>query len=218
VAELDQERIAAAALAVVDERGARGFTMRAVADALGVTPMALYYHVADKSALVGLVLDAALGERPLPHPTGDWQGDLWELSRWVRESSRAHPELAKLNREHVWTPTMLRVAERWVGIWQQSGLQLEAAIQAATVSSLAIYGYVDAEAKAHEIQWPDDEMLAWLPNARLLYRSGHNPEVVFELMVRALITGLHAQFAPESAEANRPVQPGVRRREAHAER
>jgi AcrR family transcriptional regulator len=210
VAELDQERIAAAALAVVDERGARGFTMRAVADALGVTPMALYHHLADKAALVALVLDAAMGERPLPPPSGDWKDDLWELSRWVRDCARAHPELSRLNNDHVWTPSMLRVAERWVGIWQQSGLPFEAAIQAATASSLAIYGYVDAEAKSQEIQWPDDEMLAWLPNARLLYRTGHDPDAAFELVVHALITGLHAQFAADGADASATAQPARR--------
>jgi AcrR family transcriptional regulator len=201
VAELDQDRIAAAALAVVDERGARGFTMRAVADALGVTPMALYYHVADKAALVALVLEAAISERPLPHATGIWQNDLWNLSRWVRDCARAHPEVSRLNSDQVWTPKMLQVAERWVGIWQQSGLPLEQAVEAAAVTSLAIYGYVDGEARAQEIEWPDDEMLAWLPNARLMYRRRHDSEAAFELVVRALITGLHAQLAPVDAGA-----------------
>jgi AcrR family transcriptional regulator len=210
VAELDQERIAAAALTVVDEYGARGFTMRAVADALGVTPMALYYHVADKAALVAMVLEAAIAERPLPHATGDWQDDLLELSRWVRDCARAHPEVAKLNTQQVWTPKMLRVAERWAGIWQQSGLPLEQAVQAAAVSSLAIYGYVDSETRSREIEWPGEEMLAWLPNARLLYRSGHDPDAAFELVVRALITGLHAQLALDSARSD--VSVGTARR------
>ena len=206
MAELDQQRIAAAALAVVDERGARGFTMRAVADALGVTPMALYYHVADKAALVELVLEASLSERPLPQPTGDWQTDLMDLSRWVRDGARAHPELSKLTAGQVWTPSMLRVAERWVGIWQQSDLPLERATQAAAVSSLAIYGFVDAQVKSRAIEWPGDEMLAWLPNARLLYRNPYDPDVAFELVVRALITGLHTQFASEGAGAAAAVE------------
>jgi len=201
VADLDQERIAAAALAVVDERGARGFTMRAVAEALGVTPMALYYHVGDKDALVAVVLEAAMSERPLPHPTGVWQDDLWELCRWVRDCARAHPEVSRLRTHHVWTPKMLPVAERWVGIWQQSGLPLDQAVEAAAVTSLAIYGYVDGEAKAQEIEWPDDEMLAWLPNARLMYRSEHDPEVAFELVARALITGVHAQLASAALQS-----------------
>jgi AcrR family transcriptional regulator len=206
VAELDQQRIAAAALTVVDERGARGFTMRAVADALGVTPMALYYHVADKAALVELVLEASLSERPLPQPTGDWQADLMDLSRWVRDGARAHPELSKLTAGQVWTPSMLRVAERWVGIWQQSDLPLERATQAAAVSSLAIYGFVDAQVKSREIEWPDDGMLAFLPNARLLYRNPYDPDVAFELVVRALITGLHTQFASEDVGAVAAVE------------
>jgi AcrR family transcriptional regulator len=210
VADLDQDRIAAAALAVVDERGARGFTMRAVADALGVTPMALYYHVADKSALVALVLDAAISERPLPHPTGVWQDDLLELCRWVRNCGRAHPEVSHLRTDQVWTPKMLPVAERWVGIWQQSGLPLEQAVEAAAVSSLAIFGYVDGEARAGEIEMPDDEMLAWLPNARLMYRSRHDPDVAFDLVVRALITGLHAQFESAGAGARDPAPAAAR--------
>jgi AcrR family transcriptional regulator len=197
VAELDQERIAAAALSVVDERGARGFTMRAVADALGVTPMALYYHVADKAALIELVLEAAISERPLPHATGKWQDDLWELCCWVRDGARAHPEVSRLSTHQVWTPQMLRVGERWVGIWQQSGLPLERAVEAAAATGTAIYGYVEAEAREQQIEWPHDDMLAWLPNARLLYRSRHDPEAAFELVVRALITGVHAQLAPE---------------------
>jgi len=184
--------------------------MRAVANGHGVTPMALYYHVADKAALVALVLEAAISERPLPQTTGDWQDDLWELCRWVRDSARAHSEVSKLRTHHVWTPKMLRVAERWVGIWQQSGLPLDQAVEAAAVTSLAIYGYVDGEAKTQEIEWPGDEMLAWLPNARLLYRSRYDPDVAFELVVRALITGLHEQLAPEGTGADVPV-PTMRR-------
>jgi AcrR family transcriptional regulator len=195
VAELDQNRIARAALAVAEERGARGFTMRAVAEALGVTPMALYYHVAGKSALVALVVEAAISERPLPAATGDWQDELWELSQWVRDSARAHPEVSKLNAPPVWTPTMLAAAERWTSIWQRSGLPIEQATRAASLSSQTIYGYVAAEARSQEIEWPGEESLAQLPNARLLYRSRQDPDAAFEIVVRALITGLHAQIA-----------------------
>jgi hypothetical protein len=129
----------------------------------------------------------------------------------VRDAASAHPEVSKLRTQHVWTPAMLRVAERWVGIWQQSDLPLERATEAATVSSLAIYGYVDAEVRAREIEWPGDEMLAWLPNARLLYRSRHEPDVAFELVVRALINGLYAQLGPDGRGADVPVGTARRR-------
>ena len=69
VPDLDVERIVEVALAVCDDRGADGLTMRAVADELGVTPMALYRHVKDKTDLVGLLFEAVLHEEPLPAPT-----------------------------------------------------------------------------------------------------------------------------------------------------
>ena len=81
--ELDAARIAAAALAVADAQGAGGFTMRAVAEALGVTPMALYHHVEDKAALAALLVDAAIRQHPLPPPTGVWRDDLWTIARWT---------------------------------------------------------------------------------------------------------------------------------------
>ena len=81
--ELSPDRIAAAALAVADAGGMSGFTMRAVADALGVTPMALYHHVKDKSALAALAGRRGDREQPLPQPTGEWANDLWTMARWT---------------------------------------------------------------------------------------------------------------------------------------
>src|SRR5690349_12942228 len=107
--ELDTDRIAAAALSVVDKHGVGGFTMRAVADALRVTPMALYHHVKDKAALASLVVDAAIRQHPLPPPLGAWREDLWTMAKWIRQGTLAHPQVGHLRREHhVWTPAMLQ--------------------------------------------------------------------------------------------------------------
>jgi len=204
VADLDVERIAAAALAVADERGARGFTMRAVAEALGVSPMSLYHHVADKAALAALVVDAAMSERPLPAPTGDWREDMWQLARWTREMTLAHPVVGHLRNQHkVWTQSMLGVSERWVSLWQQTGLPLELAVRAAVTSSLAVLGAVDEEARLAHMDVPDDSLLNWMPNARLLLTTRHNPAANFELLVRSVIDGLHARLAEEDARAAR---------------
>jgi AcrR family transcriptional regulator len=196
VAELDKERIAAAALAVADEHGVAGFTMRAVAESLDVTPMALYHHVADKAALVALVVEAAISERPLPATTGAWRDDLWELARWVRDCGQAHPAAALLHRANqAWTPKMLPMTEHWIGLWLQSGITLEQALEAAAVSSMAIYGYVDAELRFREMDRPAEEHLAFLPNTRLLYSSARDADAQFELIVRAMIEGLHARLS-----------------------
>ncbi|HXQ45444.1 MAG TPA: TetR/AcrR family transcriptional regulator C-terminal domain-containing protein [Caulobacteraceae bacterium] len=200
VAELDRERIAAAALAVADAGGIEGFTMRAVADALGVTPMALYHHVADKAALAALLVDAAISEHPLPEPTGAWRDDLWTIARWTRESRRAHPAVARIRRAyHVWTNASLQMTERWLSLWQQSGLALDDALTAATTSSMAIVGLVEEEAMFQEMARPEAPALSWLPNARLMFNVRRNRDAAFELAVRALIDGLYARLIASEA-------------------
>jgi AcrR family transcriptional regulator len=195
VAELDRERIAAAALAVADARGFEGFTMRAVANALGVTPMALYHHVADKAALAALLVEAAINAQPLPTPTGDWRDDLWAIAKWMRASTHAHPVVAHIRRVYgVWTPSSLQITERWLSLWQQSGLTLEAAVTAATSSSLAIVGIVAEEAILATMTRPTPAQLSWLPNARLVFGARPDRDANFELLVRALIDGLYARL------------------------
>src|SRR5690348_5983574 len=121
----DLDNIAAAAMRVADERGAVGFTMRAVAEELGVTAMALYHHVPDKAGLVALIVDASIAEHPLPPPTGVWRAELWELALWMRRSMLDHPAVGKLRHAYrVWTPSIFPMTERWLSVWQQSGLPL----------------------------------------------------------------------------------------------
>ncbi|MGY4829019.1 TetR/AcrR family transcriptional regulator [Sphaerotilaceae bacterium SBD11-9] len=51
-----------AALSLYRERGLAGLTMRAVADSVGVTPMALYRYFANKSELLRVLGEIAMGE------------------------------------------------------------------------------------------------------------------------------------------------------------
>jgi AcrR family transcriptional regulator len=194
--DLDIGRIAAAALAVVDAGGVEAFTMRAVADALGVTPMALYHHVVDKQALAALVIDAASREIPFPDSTGDWRNDLIAMARWSRQITLAHPGVGRLRSAYgVWTPAVLQMTERWFGLWQQSGLPLDAAVRAASVSSAAIVGLVGQETAGREMTAPDATLLDHLPNARLAFATKHNQKEAFEMAVRALINGLSQELS-----------------------
>jgi AcrR family transcriptional regulator len=202
------DRIAAAALRVADKRGVSGFTMRAVADVLGVTPMALYHYVEDKTALVALVVDWAIKEQPLPPPSGDWREDLWLMARWLRQSTLTHPAVAKLRKIHeVWTPSILPMTERWYSVWQQSDLAFDDALRAATMSSMAIIGVVETEHVFRELTAPDAAMLDWLPNTRVAFKRKGNRDADFELTVRSIIDGLHARLqSTNSATAGSRAQ------------
>jgi AcrR family transcriptional regulator len=193
--ELDTARIAAAALAVADAEGASGFTMRAVARALGVTPMALYHHVEDKAALATLLVDGAINQHPLPPPTGVWRDDLWTIARWMRDSRAAHPAVAHIRRAYgVWTSASLEMTERWLGHWRESGLAPDKALVAATTSSLAIVGIVEEESAFRDLARPAEDALSRLPSARQMFEARHDRDAEFELLVRALIDGLHARL------------------------
>ncbi|GGN29166.1 AcrR family transcriptional regulator [Actinoplanes campanulatus] len=83
------------ALALVDERGLAAMSMRAVAERVGLTSMALYPYVGGKDALLdGLVdllhleLGAAFGD---DLASIGWRQRLCALGRAVRSLARAHP-------------------------------------------------------------------------------------------------------------------------------
>lgn len=81
---LSPEVIVDAALRVIEREGFDRLTMRAVAAELGVTPMAIYYHVPDKDALVELVLEAVHVGPPLELGEEGWEEVLRRhlLTQW----------------------------------------------------------------------------------------------------------------------------------------
>ncbi len=193
MAEFTRDQIAEAALEVADEHGARGFTMRAVAEKLGVTPMALYHYVEDKAALVALLVDAVIAERPLPAPTGSWREDLWAIGA-LDEGEHARPPGGEPVRRRLprVDPVIFPMTERWLSIWQQSGLEFEAAVRAALISSTAVIGFVEEELILGETVPPEDSVLSSFPYARLAFAAERDGSEEFELVVRSLIEGLHA--------------------------
>ncbi|HTV81940.1 MAG TPA: TetR/AcrR family transcriptional regulator [Acidobacteriaceae bacterium] len=56
------DRIAGAARKLLDREGAEAVTMRRVAKAVGITPMALYRHFADREGLLNVLSDAGFDE------------------------------------------------------------------------------------------------------------------------------------------------------------
>ncbi|MEU6479883.1 TetR/AcrR family transcriptional regulator C-terminal domain-containing protein [Streptomyces sp. NPDC047017] len=93
-----REEILDAALAIADEHGIEAVSMRALADRVGVTPMALYRHVKDKGALldgmVGRLLTALLP--PEADEGRTWEERLADLAHASRRVAQRHPWAAHL--------------------------------------------------------------------------------------------------------------------------
>ncbi|WP_158883246.1 TetR/AcrR family transcriptional regulator [Amycolatopsis anabasis] len=94
-AELDVERVVAAAVALADRDGLAGVTLPKVAKALGFTSMSLYRYVGSKDELLVLMGDAALGDPPEIGATS-WRAGLREWARAQWEVCRRRPWLARL--------------------------------------------------------------------------------------------------------------------------
>lgn len=82
----------AAAIDLADAGGLDAVSMRAVAERVGVTPMALYPHIGSKSALLEAMLTAVMRRlEVLPAGQAPWDERLFHLARSTRAATRSRP-------------------------------------------------------------------------------------------------------------------------------
>jgi AcrR family transcriptional regulator len=89
-----RDAILDAALALLDEDGDAGLTMRSLAARLGVTPMSLYHHVTDRAGLLRALSDRLYGDVlvGLDAPVNPVDGIRMLLTRYY-DAVVAHPQL-----------------------------------------------------------------------------------------------------------------------------
>lgn len=84
-------------MAIVDEHGLAGLSMRTLAAALGTGPMTLYNHVADRADLEVLVVEAIVARARWPRRTGDdWRQSVRDVATAMWRAVRAHPQAIPL--------------------------------------------------------------------------------------------------------------------------
>lgn len=93
---LDQAQIVQAALALLDEVGFDGLTMRSLADKLGIKAASLYWHVHDKQELLGLLADEICAPMREPDRTLPWRERLQEMAYEYRRILLAHRDAARV--------------------------------------------------------------------------------------------------------------------------
>jgi AcrR family transcriptional regulator len=141
-----RQQILDAALAIADERGVDAVSMRAVADRVGVTSMALYPHVGDKAGLLDGLVGRLLGEVEPPDPALPWRDRMRAFARAMRVVALKHPAATQLLFSR---PAITPDAVRAVDLIYQA--LLDAGVPGAQVSrverlvSTALLGYVVSE-------------------------------------------------------------------------
>jgi AcrR family transcriptional regulator len=145
-AQISREEVLQASLAIADAEGLDAVTMQAVARRLGVTPMALYRHVASKADLLDALVEGLLTE--LSPPAGDLppRERLRAMGRSIREVARRHPSLFPLllQRPAV-TPQSRRVRDSVCAALEEAGLGAAQARQAERLLSTVVLGFAASE-------------------------------------------------------------------------
>jgi len=103
-----------AAIALADAEGLAAVTLRAVAQRVGVTAMALYGYFPDKDSLLDAMADRVIGEVfPGPFPAlARWRDRLLAAAELARVMAREHPSVIQYAfTKPAQTPSTLRVVE-----------------------------------------------------------------------------------------------------------
>jgi AcrR family transcriptional regulator len=137
----------AAALALLDEVGARGFTMRRLAERLGVRAPTIYWHVGSKEAVFEAIVDrvvTAIADDSEAGGSGDWDDRLRRFLATAHEGLLAHPAVLELMRV-----VHSRALERWsavaLGIMRDAGFDDTAAPTYARVALSQAIGAAQSE-------------------------------------------------------------------------
>jgi AcrR family transcriptional regulator len=158
-APLTRERILQTAVALADEGGVDSISMRRIAQQLGVVPMALYKHIANKGELLDGMTDVVVAEIDPPLANVDWKTAMREriLSarrallrhRWASEvlESRGEP-----------TPTVIGYMDSMMGIFRTGGFSVDLMHHAVHVMGSRLLGF-SQELFDDTASMPDDEAL-----------------------------------------------------------
>jgi AcrR family transcriptional regulator len=135
------------ALRLVDQHGVEGLTMRKLATAVGVTPMAIYRYVANKRALRDELIDTVLDQFVLPKPKrGTWIDGVKIFAHTARRLFQTHPGIVPLLAS---SPALsrgaLRVYEAALRILRESGLDDEGIAEAYGTLFSYTFGFVALE-------------------------------------------------------------------------
>jgi len=216
--ELSRDRVVRSAVAIADAEGLAMLTMRRVAADLGVATMSLYRYVPGKEDLVLAMIDAVLGDDPLPdRPPPHWRARLETAATGMWRVFKAHPWAAEplsLTRPQL-LPNLLPYAE-----WSLDTLRaLGFGVDDMMYIHLALFGHVrssalslEAETRAREEtgmtndEWADDqdELTALVdsssePHSGLRYVAergfDYDLDALFEAGLRLLLDGIAAEMA-----------------------
>lgn len=211
---LGRDGIADVAIAIADDVGLEGLTIRGVADRLGSSPMSLYRHVHSKEDLIDLMLDRVLGEHDLTGlPSSDWGQGLAVIAREQRAAVLRHPWSVLPPARPMLGPNGMRRLETALSIFDGADMTIEGRAWAIGVMDAFVRGSTSAElAAGNEQRRTGLDAQQWQravePYVTRMLATGEypmiaeytaeadtaDPDVAFEAGIRAVVSGIRAEL------------------------
>jgi TetR/AcrR family transcriptional regulator, tetracycline repressor protein len=201
---ISRRQVLTTALQIVDDRGLEGLTMRRLGAQLGVDPMAVYHHVADKAALFDGIVEEVMSQLEIPPATGDWSADLRAIANAARKTLLTHPNaIALLGTRPSITEPAFALMEAIASLLLNAGFNETLATDGFDCAARLVIGHALAQAgsppggdvdggeqqhrQAQQLLPPDR-----YPGLAAIELAGvaHDPDRLFELAVDGLILSL----------------------------
>lgn len=139
---LTRERVLRAAIAQADLGGLEALTMRTLAELLGVAPMTLYRHVANKEDLIDAMVDVVFAEIGVPGGGDDWKSSMRRRAIAVREALTRHPwAVGLMESRRTPGPANLRHHDAVIGRLRAAGFDVIETAHAYSLLDSYIYGF-----------------------------------------------------------------------------
>jgi AcrR family transcriptional regulator len=167
-------------------------TIRALAEELEVTPMALYRHVTDKDDLLMDVIDVLMAREGLPPADADWHDAIAHLVDGLRKLFVSHPPMVEVfSRRPVQTPAAMARLRSGVSALERGGFARTEAVEAYAAIHIFVIGFsaIEAGRAGYAAEHPLPPALD--DDARIIASfPGEGP---FRRGMQALIDGLDAE-------------------------
>jgi AcrR family transcriptional regulator len=138
---LSRDQVVVAAVALADEQGIESLTMRNLSQTLGVVPMALYKHVANKDELLDLMVDVVFDELDYEQD-GEWRAVLHDRALALREALIQHSWAIGLMESGTLGPARMSDHELVMRcLREDAGLSFAMALHALSVLDGLVYGF-----------------------------------------------------------------------------
>ena len=123
---LSRDRVLAAAVVLADQVGIEALSMRRLAQELGVVPMALYKHVANKEELLDGMVDALVSEIDPPVRDAGWKDTVRLRVLSARGALLRHPWARQVLESRTnKTPAVLGYMDSFIGMFLAGGFSVD---------------------------------------------------------------------------------------------